>query len=97
MTLAIVDEFNRQNLNNPANVDDAVAAFGQAAIWCDAWYRGISPERRPGALFILGGYRHPPGGPAVPPVYILNSQSVAHRNFPPGVNPLAPMMPFGAT
>jgi 20S proteasome alpha/beta subunit len=31
MALAILDEFGKQNLNNPANVDAAVAAFGQAA------------------------------------------------------------------
>ncbi len=63
MALAIIDEFQKLGMNNPGNVDDAVAMFAQAAIWCDNWYRGIPPAQRPGALFILSGYR-PAAAPA---------------------------------
>jgi hypothetical protein len=74
MALAILDEFQKHGVN-PADVDQAVAAFGAAAMWCDNWYRGIAPDKRPGAMFILGGYRpHPSGGSATPLIYILNSQ-----------------------
>jgi hypothetical protein len=75
MSLAIIDEFSKQGLNSPADVDAAVRAFGQAAIWCDNWYRGIPPDKRPGAIFILGGYRSAPrGGARAAFVYVLNSQ-----------------------
>jgi hypothetical protein len=72
MALVIIEH----NLNNPADVDTAVAAFGQAATWCDNWYRGITPDKRPSALFILAGYRpnSQNGGQATPLVYLLNSQ-----------------------
>ena len=88
MALAIIDEFQKQGIN-PADVDQAVGAFGAAALWCDNWYRSIAPERRPGVMFILGGYRpHPGGGPASPLVYILNSQS----SFAPQLAGNYPMM-----
>jgi 20S proteasome alpha/beta subunit len=88
MALAILDEFSKQGLNNPTNVDDAVAAFAQAAIWCDTWYRGITPDKRPGAMFILAGYRQNPAGPAVALVYLLNSQT----SFAPQLCSNYPMM-----
>ena len=61
MALAIIDEFQKQGIN-PADVDQAVAAFGTAAIWCDNWYKSIVPAQRPGVMFILGGYRPGPAG-----------------------------------
>jgi hypothetical protein len=89
MVLAIIDEFQKQGLNNPATIDAAVANFGQAAIWCDNWYRGIPPAQRPGALFILGGYRpSAAGGAPTPLVYLLNSNS----SFAPQLANNYPMM-----
>jgi len=88
MALAILDEFGRRGLNSPNNVDEAVAHFGQAAQWCDNWYRGITPDKRPGAMFILAGYRRADPNSAVPLVFILNSQS----SFAPQLSNNYPMM-----
>lgn len=85
MALAILDEFGKAGLN-PKNVDEAVGAFATAAALCDGWYRGIPPAQRPGAMFIVGGYRD--GKPPVPMVYILNSQA----NFAPQLANNYPMM-----
>lgn len=87
MALAIIDEFQKQGIN-PADVDQAVAAFGTAAIWCDNWYKSIVPAQRPGVMFILGGYRPGPAGAATPLIYILNSQS----SFAPQLAGNYPMM-----
>ncbi|RWD60330.1 hypothetical protein [Mesorhizobium sp.] len=87
MALAIIDEFGRQGLNQPQDVDAAVAAFAQAAIWSDNWYRGIPTAQRPGALFILGGYRTV-GGQSVPLVFLLNSNTA----FAPQLANAYPMM-----
>ena len=87
MALAILDEFGKASIN-PANIDDGVAAFTNAAVMCDNWYRGIPPAQRPGAMFILGGYRTDDGKPPVPMIYILNSQS----SFAPQLANNYPMM-----
>ena len=76
VALAILDEFTKHGLNNPQNVDDAVAAFAQAANWCDGWYGTITPDQRPGTMFLLAGYRAVAGTPApVPMVYLLASNT----------------------
>jgi hypothetical protein len=86
MALAILDEFGKAGVK-PANVDEGVASFTTAAAMCEGWYRGIPPAQRPGAMFILGGYRMAADGP-VPMVYILNSQS----SFAPQLANNYPMM-----
>jgi hypothetical protein len=63
MALAIIDEFGKKGLSQPGDVDAAVQAFAEAAAWCDNWNRGIPPEKRPGALFILAGCRASAGNP----------------------------------
>jgi 20S proteasome alpha/beta subunit len=87
MALAILDEFGKAGVK-PANVDAGVASFALAATMCEGWYRGIPPGQRPGAMFILGGYRTEEGKPPVPMVYILNSQS----SFAPQLANNYPMM-----
>lgn len=89
MALAILDEFTKQGLNNPQTVDEGVSAFAQAALFCEVWYRGIPPGNRPGALFILGGYRpDPAGGPPAALIFLLNSNS----SFAPQLANSYPMM-----
>jgi hypothetical protein len=88
IALAIIDELNKRGAN-PQDVDEAVQIFGQVAVWCDGWFRGIPPAQRPGAVFILGGYRPAAGGaPAVPLVYILNG----NQSFAPQLANNYPMM-----
>ncbi len=89
MALAILDEFEKRGINNPRTVDEAVASFAQAAVMCDEWYRQIPPAQRPGAMFILGGYRVAQNGSTpLPLVYILNS----NLSFAPQLANNYPMM-----
>lgn len=89
VALAILDEFAKRGLNNPQNVDDAVAAFAQAAIWCDGWYGAITPDQRPGTMFLLAGYRTVAGVAApVPMIYLLAS----NIRFAPQLVGAYPMM-----
>lgn len=88
LALALMDEFAKRGLNSPSNVDDAVAAFAQAAAICDGWYHGIGFEQRPGTLFLLGGYRYVGGADPQPMVYLLASNT----RFAPQLAGAYPMM-----
>jgi 20S proteasome alpha/beta subunit len=88
IALTLLDEFARQGFN-PQNIDEAVMMFSQvAANLCDQWFRNIPPDQRPGTLFLLGGYRHPPGGAPVPMVFMLTSNT----HFAPQLSNNYPMM-----
>ena len=76
VALAIIDELGKRKLAEPDNIDKGLSAFGEAAAFCDDWYKGIAPDKRPGALFILAGYR-PSDSDADPTpfVFLLNSNT----------------------
>src|SRR5689334_21835077 len=59
----------------------------QGAALCDAWFRSIPPEQRPGTLFLLGGYRQV-AGVNQPLVYMLAS----NMHFAPQLAGNYPMM-----
>lgn len=85
--LVILDEFRRRGLSNPQNIDEALNAFGQAAQMFDQWYGNISADKRPGVMFIIGGYRTSGASPE-PQVYIVASNT----NFAPQLAGNYPMM-----
>jgi hypothetical protein len=72
LALSLLDEFKKSGKDAPQDVDTAVAAFGDAANYFNAWFRDITPDNRPGVLFILAGYRYV-AGQSIPMVYLLNS------------------------
>jgi 20S proteasome alpha/beta subunit len=88
LTLSLMDEFGRQNIGSPQNIDEAATALGQAAGIYDGWFQGISVERRPGVVFLLGGYRVPAEGDPVPMVYLMTSDT----RFAPQLSGAYPMM-----
>lgn len=89
VALAIIDELGKLGLNNPPDIDTGVQAFGEVATFCDHWYKGISPERRPSTLFILAGYRVNQNGEQPKPlVYLLDSNT----RFAPQLANNYPMM-----
>ena len=89
VALAIIDELGKKDLMEPDDIDKGLQAFEQAALFCDHWYRGIPPEKWPGVLFILAGYRPSNGDPQSSPfVFLLNSNT----RFAPQLANKYPMM-----
>lgn len=89
VALAIIDELGKRDLAEPDNIDQGLQAFGQAATFCDDWYRGIPPDKWPGALFILAGYRPSDGdADSTPFAFLLNSNT----RFAPQLANNYPMM-----
>ena len=92
VALAIIDELSKRGKlgpHEPPDIDTGVKAFGEAALFCDEWYKGIPPEQRPGTLFILAGYRSGQNGEQPKPlVYLLNSNT----RFAPQLANNYPMM-----
>ena len=89
VALAIIDELGKRNLTDPPDIDTALAAFAQAALFFDDWYLGIPPEKRPAVLFIVAGYRVPQNGNQPKPlVFLLNSNT----RFAPQLANKYPMM-----
>ena len=89
VALAVLDELNKRNLANPSDIDTALKSFEEAALLYDTWYQGIPPEKRPGTLFILAGYR--PGQEQEEPkplVFLLTSST----RFAPQLANHYPMM-----
>jgi hypothetical protein len=87
LALALLDVLAQRGLNKPQNVDEAVAAFGEGATIYDGWFKTIPPDRRPGSVFLLAGYRHQ-GPEAIPMTYLLTSET----HFAPQLSGAYPMM-----
>jgi hypothetical protein len=88
LTLALLDELGRRGLNNPAGIDEAVSAFGQAAGIYDGWLSTVTLEHRPSIAIILAGYRQIDGAAPVPMVYLL----ISNTRFAPQLAGAYPMM-----
>jgi hypothetical protein len=89
LTQAIMDELGKRGLNNPLNIDQAVANLMDAAGIYDGWFHGINFDQRPGILFLLGGYRiSADGSPPIPMIYLMTSNT----RFAPQLAGAYPMM-----
>jgi hypothetical protein len=86
---AIMDEFSKRGMNNPQNVDEAMATLIQAAGIYDGWFQGINFEQRPGILFVLGGYRILADGSSPVPIVCLMA---SNTRFAPQLAGAYPMM-----
>jgi hypothetical protein len=86
---SMMDEFAKRGVNNPQNVDDAVAAVCHATAIYDGWFQGINADHRPGILFVLGGYRiSATDAMPMPMVYLMASNT----RFAPQLAGAYPMM-----
>ena len=87
LTLSLLDEFAKRGLSDPQNTEEALKSFQVGAAIFDDWFRTITPERRPGILFLLAGYRLVAGVQS-PAVYMLTSET----RFAPQLGGNYPMM-----
>jgi 20S proteasome alpha/beta subunit len=85
---ALMDEPTKRGLNNPQNIDEAVASFGQAAEIYDGWFRTVPFEHRQSVALLLAGYRRLANVPPAPMVYLL----ISNVRFAPQLAGSYPMM-----
>ena len=75
----LLDELQKGAIQQISNIDDGVRQVGQhSAQYFSQWFGNIPPEKWPGVLLTLAGYRFNQTQPE-PMIYLLNSQ----LNFAP--------------
>lgn len=86
MGATLLDEWKKKGLDSPNNIDEAMpAVVKESAQSFDTWFGTIPPDKRPGVVMTLAGYRYTGQQPEAM-VYLM----ISHTNFAPqlfGNNP----------
>jgi len=77
---ALLDEYRKKGLDKPMPVDYVMNTVSkESAELYNKWFGNIPPDKRPGVLIILAGYRYADTANPEPMIYLLDST----HNFAP--------------